>query len=271
MHRKNRITNGLLVILIMTMCAWGIKKKQVSISPKNFMSNLAASKRDMSKYDNSLKKSSSDDGGDNLPDTASEAKELMNIEWNGDPKQQIQKVNNGKPDFDANDLSLSNGSWQKFSNLDRLNRVGTANALLGKDLMPKGKRQSIATVTPTGFHNKRIIIAGKHDWLYNRSHLIGYQLTGENANPKNLMTGTRSLNTPAMEYYESEIAQYIKNTNHHVRYRVVPVFRGNELVARGVQMVGESVEDKKISFNVFILNVQKDYTINYLTGLSRNK
>lgn len=271
MHRKNKIANGLLVILIMTICAWGIEKKQVRISPKNIISNLTTSKRSISKYESSISGSSSVDSGDSLPETDNEAKELMNIEWNGDPKKQIQKVNNGKPDFDANDLSLSNGSWQKFSNLDRLNRVGTANALLGKDLMPKGKRQSISTVTPTGFHNKRIIIAGKHDWLYNRSHLIGYQLTGENANPKNLMTGTRSLNTPAMEYYESEIAKYIKHTGHHVRYRVTPLFKDDELVARGVQMVGKSVEDKKISFNVFILNVQKGYTINYLTGFSRGK
>lgn len=109
---------------------------------------------------------------------------------------------------------------------------------------------------------------GKSDWLYNRSHLIGYQLTGENNNVKNLMTGTRSLNTPGMLEYENQIANYMKETGHEVRYRVTPVFRGDELVARGVQLEAQSIQDQKIAFNVYIFNVQEGVLIHYEDGTS---
>ena len=116
---------------------------------------------------------------------------------------------------------------------------------------------------------------GKEDYLYNRSHLIGFQLSGENANAKNLFTGTRALNAnfedeqSSMVYYENKIANYIKNTNHHVRYRVTPIFRNVELVARGVRMEAQSIEDDEISFDVYIFNIQPGYKINYLTGSSQ--
>lgn len=180
---------------------------------------------------------------------------------------QVMSINKNKASFTKDDLNLDDGSWQTFSNLDSLNRVGVANAMLGKDLMPTKKREPLDW-NPTGFHNKKIGDKSDSGWLYDRSHLIGYQLTGENNNPKNLMTGTRKLNTPYMERFENDIAKYIKSTGHHVRYRVTPIFKANELVARGVQMEGQSVEDKTINFNAYILNIQDGVTIDYTTGFS---
>ena len=135
--------------------------------------------------------------------------------------------------------------------------------------MPTAKREALY-VNPTGWHNKRI----KGGWLYNRSHLIGYQLTGQNNNPKNLMTGTRSLNSPEMLKHENDIAYYLKqNPNNFIRYRVKPIYRGNELVARGVQMMAESLSsngqpDHQVSFNVYIFNVETGVKINYSDGTS---
>ncbi|EYT94369.1 DNA-entry nuclease [Enterococcus mundtii CRL35] len=146
-----------------------------------------------------------------------------------------------------------------------MNRVGQANAMLGKKMFPKEKRESLY-IDPTGWKQKKL---SDGQWLYNRSHLIGFQLTGQNNNIKNLMTGTRSLNTPHMLAHENDIAAYIKETNHHVRYRVTPHFEGEELVARGVQLEAQSIEDNQISFNVFIYNVQDGYTINYHTGQAK--
>ncbi|HGF8354544.1 TPA: DNA/RNA non-specific endonuclease [Enterococcus faecium] len=179
-----------------------------------------------------------------------------------DGKHQEIEINGNQPEFTKEDLSLSKGTWESYSNIDKLNRVGQANAMLGKDLFPTEKREPLY-IDPTGWKQKKL---SDGQWLYNRSHLIGFQLTGQNNNIKNLMTGTRSLNAPYMLAHENDIAAYIKETNHHVRYRVTPHFEGNELVARGVQLEAESIEDKKIEFNVFIYNVQDGYTINYETG-----
>lgn len=191
-------------------------------------------------------------------------KTLKNLEFKG---QQVVVINNNRTMFTKNDLSLSKGSWQIFSNLDSLNRVGVANAMLFKSLMPTEEREALY-VDPTGWKNKKITVNGKTEWLYNRCHLIGFQLTGENNNLKNLMTGTRSLNDPDMLVYENKIASYLKTTNHHVRYQVEPIFRGNELVARGVHMQGKSVEDNQLEFNVYIFNIEEGVTINYADGSS---
>ena len=133
--------------------------------------------------------------------------------------------------------------------------------------MPTEKRESISSVKPSGWHSvKYDIVEGKY--LYNRSHLIGYQLTAENANDRNLITGTRYFNATLMLPYENMVADYIKETNNHVLYRVTPVFEGNNLVATGVQMEAKSVEDngEGIEFNVFVYNVQPGITIDYATG-----
>lgn len=179
--------------------------------------------------------------------------------------QDIITVNNNDPNFSQSDLNTANGAWQRYGNLDGLNRVTAANALLNKSLMPTGPREPLH-VDPTGWHNKRIASG----WLYNRCHLIGYQLTGQNNNLKNLMTGTRQLNDPDMLRYEDEVADYLKESNsNYVRYRVTPVFRGNELLARGVEMEGRSVKSNSVHFNVYIFNVQEGVSLNYATGTSK--
>ncbi|EMF0420776.1 DNA/RNA non-specific endonuclease [Enterococcus hirae] len=183
----------------------------------------------------------------------------------GNGQEQVKTVNHNQPSFSEEELSLKNGEWQRFSNLDGLNRVGEANAMLHKSMMPTEERERLY-INPTGWKQKKM---KNGDYLYNRCHLIGYQLTGENNNPKNLMTGTRSFNTPSMVEYENQIAEYLRKTGNHVRYRVTPDFRGKELVARGVQLEAQSIEDNRISFNVYIHNTQESYTIDYLTGSSR--
>ena len=192
------------------------------------------------------------------------AAKLATLTYTG---KDIITVNNNDPSFSKTDLSTADGAWQRYGNLDGLNRVTTANALLNKSLMPNSPRE-LLHVDPTGWHNKRI--AG--GWLYNRCHLIGFQLTGQNNNLKNLMTGTRQLNDPDMLRYEDEVAEYLKESgNNYVRYRVTPVFRGDELLARGVEMEGQSVSSNTVHFNVYIFNVENGVRLNYATGTSRIK
>lgn len=183
-------------------------------------------------------------------------------EYNGSP---YVEINDNEPQFTKSEITTS--SFEKYGNLDSLGRCTTAFSCIGKDLMPTEKRGEIGSVKPTGWHlAKYDFIDGKY--LYNRCHLIGYQLTGENANEKNLITGTRYLNIQGMLPFENEVTEYIKNTNNHVMYRVTPIFEGDNLLADGVQMEGYSVEDKgeSISFNVFCYNVQPGVNINYATG-----
>lgn len=181
-----------------------------------------------------------------------------------DGEHQTIEINHNQPDFSKKDLSLEQRTWTSFSDLDALNRVGVANAMLGKELMPHQERERLF-VKPTGWHQKFY----DDEPLYNRAHLIAYQFSGENNNLKNLMTGTASLNDPGMNDHEKEIGNYIRKTNHHVRYRVTPYFKGEELVARGIQMEAESIEDDQISFNLFVYNVQEGITIDYQTGYSQ--
>lgn len=188
--------------------------------------------------------------------------DLANLDYNG--TQEIV-VNDNNPNFSQADLSTDKGAWQTFGDLDNLNRVTAANAMLNVSLMPSAKREGL-TWNPTGWHNKRI----SSGWLYNRSHLIGYQLTGQNNNPKNLMTGTRSLNSPEMLAHEMDIAYYLKqSSSNYIRYRVTPIFRGNELLARGVQMEAQSIGNNSVHFNVYIFNVQSGVTLNYADGTSQ--
>lgn len=174
-------------------------------------------------------------------------------------------LNNNVPNFSESDLTTT--SFEEYAPLDNLGRCGVAYSNIGTDIMPTEKRESISSVKPSGWQSvKYDIVEGKY--LYNRSHLIGYQLTAENANDRNLITGTRYFNATLMLPYENMVADYIKETNNHVLYRVTPVFEGNNLVATGVQMEAKSVEDngEGIEFNVFVYNVQPGITIDYATG-----
>lgn len=177
------------------------------------------------------------------------------------------KINDNQPYFTEDDYS--DASYESYGKLDKLGRCTSAIANIGKDLMPTEKRGAIGSVKPTGWQvAKYDFVDGKY--LYNRCHLIGFQLTGENANEKNLITGTRYMNVDGMLPFENMVADYIKETNNHVLYRVTPVFKDNELVARGVLIEALSVEDKGegICFNVYCYNNQPGVTINYATGES---
>ena len=176
-------------------------------------------------------------------------------------------INNNEPEFPEDDFNTK--SFEKYSELDSLGRCGVVYANVSKDTMPTEVRGDISKVKPTGWHAVRYdCVDGKY--LYNRCHLIGYQLTAENANKQNLITGTRYLNVEGMLPFENQVAEYVKQTNGHVLYRVTPIFTGNNLVANGVQMEAESVEDRgeKVKFNVYAYNVQPNIKIDYLTGNS---
>lgn len=179
-------------------------------------------------------------------------------------------INNNVPYF--KDAELSTISSEFYSELDSLERCGVTYACIGKDIMPTEERGNIGQVKPTGWHTiKYDIVDGKY--LYNRCHLIGYQLTGENANTKNLITGTRSMNVDGMLPFENMVADYVKETGNHVMYRVTPMFDGNNLLASGVLMEAKSVEDNGdgILFCVFVYNVQDGVIIDYATGESKLK
>ena len=175
-------------------------------------------------------------------------------------------LDDNEPAFSQEDRT-STTSFESYSPLDALGRCGTAYANVGTDLMPTEDRGEIGQVKPTGWHTvKYDCVDGKY--LYNRCHLIGYQLTGENANEENLITGTRYLNVDGMLPFENLVADYVQETDNHVLYRVTPVFEGDNLVASGVQMEAWSVEDEGdgVCFNVYVYNVQPGVTIDYATG-----
>ena len=174
-------------------------------------------------------------------------------------------VNDNVPFFTEDEIT--DKSFEYYGDLDSLGRCTTTVASIGQDLMPTEKRGNISSVKPTGWISSRYeFVDGKS--LYNRCHLIGFQLAGENANKNNLITGTRYLNVIGMLPFENMVADYVKETDNHVMYRVTPIFTGDNLVADGVLMEGLSVEDdgEEISFCVFAYNVQPGVVINYADG-----
>lgn len=245
---------------------YGPKNKAAKISEENEKAKESLSKKqsDVQKAASSLaarQASTAQTSSDYEQATQNAAPDLSNMNYSG---SQIVQINDNQPGFSSNDLNVSNGAWQQYHDLDSLNRVTGADALLNQSLMPHTERERLY-VDPTGWHNKRI----GSGWLYNRCHLIAYQLTGQNNNLKNLMTGTRSLNEPCMTEYENQIAEYLKaGSDHYVRYSVRPVFRGNELLARGVQLRAQSVGNSSVSFNVYIFNVENGVELNYSDGTS---
>ncbi len=197
----------------------------------------------------------------------SEAEKALGIpKYAGNP---YVDVNGGVPKFTADEITTK--SYEFYSELDGLGRCGYTEACIGKDLMPTSDRESISSVTPSGWINKKYstdLVDG--GYVYNRCHLIGFQLTGENANKQNLITGTRYMNVDGMLPFENMVADYVKETNNHVMYRVTPIYEGNDLVARGATIEAYSVEDngEGISFYVYAYNVQPGITIDYATGNS---
>ncbi len=180
------------------------------------------------------------------------------------------EINNGIPYFTEEDYSTE--SFEKYSNLDQYGRCGVAFANICKEIMPPDgdERGNISSVSPTGWKQKKY----DGEFLYHRCHLIAHQLSDEDANKQNLMTGTKYLNINGMLPFENQVAEYIrKNQNNHILYRVTPIFEGNNLVANGVQMEGWSVEDKGqgVHFNVYCYNVQPGIVIDYATGESHEE
>lgn len=166
---------------------------------------------------------------------------------------------------------LTDQSFERYSELDALGRCGAACASIGQDLMPTEPREPIGSVRPSGWRTVRYDGVVDGAYLYNRCHLIGFRLTGENANPQNLITGTRYLNIEGMRGVEGRVADYVSGTGNHVLYRVTPVFQGENLVADGVLIEGRSVEDggAGICFCVFAYNIQPGVEIDYATGESK--
>ena len=188
-------------------------------------------------------------------------------DYNG---KQIIYLNNNVPNFTEEDYNMK--AKEFYSELDILNRAGYAIAKVGLDTMPTEERGDINMIKPSGWHTiKYDFIDGKY--LYNRCHLIGYQLTGENANEKNLITCTRTTNAINMLKYENKVAKYVKETNNHVLYRVTPIYEDTDLVAKGIELEASSIEDKGkgLEFHVYIYNVEDGIEINYASGDSKLK
>ncbi len=202
----------------------------------------------------------------NLSDNLTEANQSITLNdiptYSGQP---FVEINNNIPFFTTDDLTTN--AFENYSPLDSQGRCGVAYANICRELMPTEERGSIGMIKPTGWHTvKYDFVEGKY--LYNRCHLIAYQLAGENANELNLITGTRYLNAATMLQFEIKVGDYVKTTNNHVLYRVTPLFDGDNLLATGVLMEGYSVEDngKGICYNVFCYNVQPGVVIDYATG-----
>lgn len=178
-------------------------------------------------------------------------------------------LNDNNPFFSEKEKKRTD-SFENYSGLDLLGRCGVAYANICKELMPTTERGEIGTVKPSGWHTIKYNNLVDGNYLYNRCHLIGYQLAGENANERNLITGTRYFNVIGMLDFENQVADYVKKTNNHVLYRVTPFFEEDNLVASGVEMEAWSVEDagKGICFNIFCFNVQPGIEIDYATGES---
>ncbi len=201
-------------------------------------------------------------------------KQVINLDEIPEYKRSaVVEINGGTPFFTENEIT--DKAFERYSELDPLGRCGVAFACIGIEIMPTEDRGEIASVTPTGWEyggisNNNVYDFVENGYVYNRCHLIGFQLAGENDNEKNLITGTRYLNIEGMLPYENEIADYVEYTGYHVMYRVTPIFNGLDYVARGVLMEAYSVEDngRGVCFCIYAYNVQPGVTIDYFTGVN---
>ena len=263
--RLCKVLSALILVLSLVLSLAGCSGADIAESINPSQNESTTVQTDKAGGSNSSNKNNSADKNDTLAAGTDSADWRATLPEYSDSPYVI--VNNNEPFFTENDMTAD--SFEYYGELDELGRCTVAYASIGKDLMPTEKRGSIGSVKPTGCHTvKYDIVEGKY--LYNRCHLIGYQLTGENANEKNLITCTRSMNTIGMLEFENKVAKYIKETNNHVLYRVTPVFEGNNLLATGVEMEAYSIEDngKGVKFNVFVYNIQDGIIIDYKTGNS---
>ena len=262
-NRKKRVFHlFLLVILCLNLCLCGCSAEKVT-SNEILLEQDTSIKLEESECNDRISQKQ-DPAKDETVNEDESAKNRVVPEYQGIP---YVIVNNNIPDFTEADYRTS--SFEDYGELDSLNRCGVVWANINVELMPTEDRGEIGLVKPSGWHTvKYDFVDGM--FLYNRCHLIGYQLTGENANEKNLITGTRYMNVEGMLSFENYVAEYIKNTGNAVLYRVTPIFVGDELVARGVIMEAASQHDQgqDLSFAVYIYNVQPGVEIDYATGES---
>ena len=254
--RLCKVLSALILVLSLVLSLAGCSGADISDSINPSHNESTTVQTDKAGGSNSSNKNNSADKNDTLAAGTDSADWRATLPEYSDSPYVI--VNNNEPFFTENDMTAD--SFEYYGELDELGRCTVAYASIGKDLMPTEKRGSIGSVKPTGWHTvKYDIVDGKY--LYNRCHLIGYQLTAENANK-------RYLNVDGMLLFENMVADYIKETNNHVLYRVTPIFTGDNLLADGVLMEAESVEDngEGISYNVFCYNVQPGVKIDYATG-----
>jgi DNA-entry nuclease len=248
----------MLVLLALLLCLTGCTQEAFRVEAAVTAPELSVPLEDQSAETDGSEPGEEDKGSAETPIYT-----LENLpDYSGSP---YVELNGNVPEF-SEDL-FTTESYEFYTDLDQLGRCGTCYANIGQDLMPTEDRESISSVHPSGWVQAQYdCVDGKN--LYNRCHLIGFQLTGENSNDHNLITGTRYLNVVGMLPFENQVAEYIKTTGHHVLYRVTPVYEGSNLVASGVQMEAASVEDAEIRFNVYCYNVQPGVEINYATGES---
>ncbi len=261
--RLCKVLPALILVLSLVLSLAGCSGADIANSINQLQNESTTSQTDKADSSSSSNKNNSADKNDSQVVGTDSADWRATLPEYSDSPYVI--VNNNEPFFTENDMTAS--SFEYYGELDELGRCTVAYASIGKDLMPTEKRGSIGSVKPTGWHTvKYDIVDGKY--LYNRCHLIGYQLTAENANKNNLITGTRYLNVDGMLLFENMVADYIKETNNHVLYRVTPIFTGDNLLADGVLMEAKSVEDngEGITYNVFCYNVQPGVKIDYATG-----
>lgn len=259
-RKKNKQVKWLIAITLLIIIIYiGITNEKI----QDYLQDLLDGQNVLAVATNAI-----DDFGKRIAKTTETTFDLENIPEFKDKPYVV--VNNNKPNFKEEDFTTK--AFEKYSELDTLGRCGTAFANICKELMPKEARGDIGMIKPSGWqYAKYDFVDGKY--LYNRCHLIGFQLAGENANKKNLITGTRYLNVQGMLPFENEVAEFVKKKNKHVLYRVTPIFKDKNLVANGVQMEAISVEDrgKSICFNVYVYNNQPGVEIDYRNGKSSLK
>lgn len=275
------ITATISISLVLSACsdATPLESESINSSPINTYNTEFQKEIEQSNSTYETVQSSTSDSQDSIPDNldeiseVNESQQILDISHNAFSIDEISlyseqpyiEINNNVPYFSEADLTTE--SFELYSDLDEYGRCGTAYANICIDIMPTEERGEIGQIRPSGWHTVKYndIIDG--NYLYNRCHLIGYQLAGENTNEKNLITGTRYLNIQGMLPFENIVTDYVKETGNHVLYRVTPIFEEDNLLASGVLMEAESVEDKGygVLFCVYVYNVQPGITIDYIS------
>ena len=270
-NNGKRIVSVLIVIMlaaVMVLAGCGMDTSQLAGSA----SLTAADNQDEEALEDAVSEDAGQSTNEENKDFATDSAKYDSTEflkdlpaWSGNYDEPYCEINNNKPDFSEEEIWKV--TQESLDPLDELGRCGTANSCIGTDGMPTQPRGNISEVHPTGWHTDSYdgVEGGK---LYNRCHLIAHKLSGDDAVPRNLITGTSYMNRQGMLPFEDAIYEYVKSTGNHVMYRVKPCFAGDELVARGVHMQAISVEDdgKGLAFNVFCYNVQPGIEIDYATG-----